>query len=567
MTSIDLSEPTSRLKEIYIAMFQNVIEDQMLIMNYSQEVVARESKLSMRSVTPYTRTQVNFLNGNQFFGELNECKMKGSGRYLWGDDMSLYEGEFKRPNVIEGQGIFKFKCRGKTTALAKYCGGFVEGKYHGKGQLTNFFFKYNGGFEKNKLNGPGTLKSGIEYFEGTFENDKKVYGKRVYNEGVFIGEFFDDETKKFGTYEFDNGDVYYGSFLNGLFSGYGEYTWRKESFTEAKYIGLWKDSQRNGIGMIRVEGIVCITTFKRNVKDGPAIVWAKDGKIYASNEMFENDEFISCVEIQVEANNLESLRSLMTIENLGIEKFFQTVSELIEEVSKSPNSPVFPFHTSWFDLKVDHTTIWEFVKNFPKTNTIQESSSISQTIKEFSNNFQEIYSRYSEFSSNAAGKKGSKMTRVGLWQLMRDLKLFKKSSKFNIQETIAAAEREFKIFTLNPDDPFEPVSIAILVQYLMFVVLHINKHHDYVLSCAVNQRSKTFGLFATMIVIFIREFPSFNQSFSGTIYKLIQDDRSFFINFFSIISLGNQKLSIRNVFKLIEMWKHCGWMKGDIVGK
>lgn len=567
MISVDISETTSKLRdEIYTAMFQHVIEDQMLI-NYSQEVVARESKLSMRSVTPYTKTQVNFLNGNQFFGELNECKMNGSGRYLWADDMSLYEGEFKRPNVIEGQGIFKFKCRGKTTGLAKYCGGFVDGKYHGKGQLTNFFFKYNGGFEKDKFNGPGTLKSGIECFDGTFENDKKVYGKRVYTQGVFIGEFYDDETKKFGTYEFDNGDVYYGSFLHGLFSGYGEYTWRTEDFTEAKYIGLWKENHRNGIGMIRIDEIVCVAIFKKNVKDGPAIVWAKNGKIYASNRMFENDEFLSCVEIKVEANNLEILRSLMKIESLQVESFSLKVSGLIENSSESLNPPVFPFHIPWFDLKVDHTAIWDFIKTFPKTKSTQESSSIFQTIKEFSNIFQEIHRRYSEFSSNAAGKIGLKMTRVGLWQLMRDLELFKKSSTFNSQEIIAAAERDFNIFTLNPDDPFEPVSIANLVHYLMYVVLHINKHHDYVLSCAVNQRSKTFGLFATMLVIFIREFLSFNQSFTGTIYKLIQDDRSFFTNFFNIIGLGHQKLSIRNVFKLIEMWKHCGKMREDIVGK
>ena len=319
--------------------------------------------------------------------------------------------------------------------------------------------------------------------------------------------------------------------------------------------------------MIRVDESVCVTIFQKNIKDGPAVVWAKNGKIYASNQMFEKDEFLSCVEIKVEANNLEILRSLMKIESLQVESFSLKVSGLIENSSESLNPPVFPFHTPWFDLKVDHTAIWDFIKTFPKTESTQESSSISQTIKEFSSNFQEVHRRYSEFSSNAAGKKDLKMTRVGLWQLMRDLELFKKSSKFNSQEIIGAAERYLNIFTLNSDDPFEPVSIANLVHYMMFIVLQINKHHDYVLSCAVNQRSKTFGLFATMLVIFIREFLSFNQSFTGTIYKLIQDDRSFFTNFFNIIGLGHQKLSIRNVFKRIEMWKHCGRMRGDIIGK
>lgn len=552
--------------DFYCAMFENIIDDQMEI-NYSQKVVARESKLSVRSVTPYTKSQVNYLNGNQFFGDLNECKVSGSGRYLWADDMSLYEGEFLRPNVIEGRGTFKFRNREKTTGTSKFCGSFLNGMYHGKGQLTNYFFKYNGSFENNKISGKGNMLSGIESFDGSFKMDKKVHGKRVYTEGIFTGDFHDNETRKFGTYEFDNGDVYHGSFENGLFSGFGEYTW---SSVEAKYTGHWLENCRDGLGMIDFDGITCVSVFKKNVKNGPAVVWAKNGRLYASDKMFENDEFLGCVEIEIAGENVEILRNLLHLENLKVEHFSVQISKLIEKFTKAIDTSIYPFHIPWFDLKVEHSSIWDFVRNFPNTEITQEFTSITQTIKEFSDIFQEIHNRYAKFSSKAEGKIGVKMTRIGLWQMMRDLELYKKSSAYNTQEILAAAERDFNIFTFDPDDPFEPVSLANLVQYLMYATLHINKHHDYVLSYAINQRSKIFGLFATMLIIFLREFihPIISmQSFNGTISLLIQDDQTFFTNFLNILSLKHEKLSIRNVFKIVEMWKSCGRTKGEFIGK
>jgi hypothetical protein len=553
--------------DFYCSMFENVIEDQILL-NYAQEVVARASKLSVRSVTPYTKSQVNFLNGNQFFGDINECRMKGNGRYFWADDMSLYEGDFKRPNVIEGQGAFKFRNNEKQTGSSKYCGSFIDGMYHGKGQLTNYFFKYNGSFESNKMQGKGTIKSGIESFEGSFKMDKKVCGKRNYTEGVFIGDFHDNETRKFGTYEFENGDKYCGSFNSGLFDGFGEYTWSCENGMEAKYIGQWQENLRDGLGTLKVDGVVCTTTFRKNIKDGPALVWAKNGIIYASSKMFQNDEFLGSKEIEISQENVEIIRKLLQTENLNVENFGAMISSLIKTNGRDIDD--YPLHIPWFELKVEHSSIWDFARSFPNTEAKQEFSSLTQTIKEHSIIFQEIYRRYSEFSSKAVGKSGVKMTRVGLWQLMRDLELYKKSSLFNIQNLLSTAERDFNILCINPHDPFEQVPIASLVQYLMYTTLHMNKHHDYVVSCAINQRSKIFGLFATMFVIFLREFlcPIMSmQLFNGTIPKLIQDDRNFFTNFLNLISLKDQKLSIRSVFKIVKLWKCFGRTKGEVIGK
>lgn len=541
--------------DLFCSMFEEVIKDKTAF-NYSQEVITKESKLSVCSVAPYTKTQVNFLNGNQIFGDVNDCRISGSGRYLWADE-SVYEGEFNEPNSIQGKGVFKYRIRVESS---KYCGYFVDGKYHGKGQLKTPLFIYNGNFENNQFHGQGAINFGIESFDGRFEFDKKSHGKRVYTNGIFMGDYYDDGTRKCGKYLLDNSDIYSGSFEKGMFAGFGEYTWS----CGAKYSGFWHQDRRNGLGMIKVDGSICVTIFQNNIKHGPAIVWARNGKVYASTKMFHRDEFLQSSEIEVSKKNSGILRRLMDPTeyangNFG-ENIFQRIVESLVEDSKVGAMPFYPFHVNWFEIKVNNDVIWRFIRDFPDTNAETEFTSISQAIQQHVNVFQELYGRYADFSSQAAGKKGTEMKRFGLWQLLRDLELFKKSATFNSLVILEGAEDEFNILCINPDDPFEAVSIATMMQYLMYVTLHVNKNHDYVLSCAVNQRSKIFGLFATMFIIFLRDFlcPMMTtKAFSGAIPRLMQDDRTFFSNFINITTLKEQKLSIRDVFKTVELWK-CG---------
>lgn len=534
-------------EELYCSMFEKQVEDQTIV-NYAQKVVESDSKLSVRTVTPYTKTQINFLNGNQFFGDIDECRMSGSGRYLWADDGSIYEGDFGRPNVIEGHGTFKFR------GSSKYCGNFVDGKFHGKGQLAIYFFNYVGSFDSGEFNGQGCLKSGIEAFDGCFSSGKKIHGKRIYTNGTFVGDFHSDETRNCGKYEFGNGDVFCGSFVNGMFEGFGVYTWNDIAL---EYIGSWRRNSRDGLGMLKVGDVTCVTIFRNNVKHGPGIVWAKNGRVFASMEMFRQDELVGCIEIDVRQENSDIVRKLLDPkEHSTVEKFFELISEIAGE-GKREDPTIHPFHVPWFDLKVEHSAVWKFVSRFDDVNAEQEFTSMKQTIKASFDVLQDLHHRYADFSSKAGGESRTRMLRIGLWQLMRDLELHKKGPKFNIQTTLEEAESEFNILCVDPNDPFEAVSIASLVQYLMYVTLHLNKNHDFVLSCAINQRSKIFGLFATMFVIFLREFlcPMMStRTFTGSIPKLIQDDRTFVTNFANIVGLGRQKLSIRDVFKTADSW-------------
>lgn len=566
---VDDPEVTKIRDDIYCAMFEQVIDDKMII-NYSQSVVGTESKLSVRSVTPYTKTQVNFLNGNQFFGDINDCRLSGNGRYLWADDGSLYEGEFQRPNIIEGRGTFKYQV--ESSGSTKYCGSFVDGKYHGKGQLTNFFFKYIGSFECNQFHGRGCLKSGIDSFDGLFSKDKKVSGKRVYTNGIFDGDFHDDETRKCGEYKFENGDVYRGSFENGMLAGFGEYTWSSENANGMKYLGYWRHNHRDGLGMLKASDTSCVTLFRKNVKDGAGVVLATNRKVYASKKMFQRDEFVQCVEVEITRKNIDVLRRIFNPSELqagsfNAKTFSSVVASLVDEFGRKCDPAVYPFHLTWFDLKVEHSAIWDFIRDFPNTNREQEFASLTQTIREFVSFFEDVHHRYAELSSKIAGKGGS-LLRFGLWQLMRDLELYKKSPTFNIQATLESANRDFNILCIDSNDPFEPVSVASLVQYLIYVTLHLNKHNDFVLSCAINQRSKIFGLFGTMLVIFVREFigPAMSSPQNGVMAKLIQDDRTFATKFLSVFELNHRKLTIRTIFHIAELWKR-GQAKDEFIGK
>lgn len=537
-------------QDAFCTMFESAIEEHILI-NYEQKVVAKESKLSVRSVEPYTKTQVDFRNGNQFFGDMNECRMTGSGRYLWANDGSLYEGEFNRSNVIEGRGEFKFR-NADGTGSSRYSGAFMDGKFHGKGQLTNYFFKFNGNFDQDKFNGKGNLKCGVESFDGMFSMDKKICGKRIYATGAFVGDFNEDETRKFGKYEFSNGDVYCGSFEHDMFSGFGEYTWLTGSSSTCKYVGNWRNNLREGLGTIKTDSTTCVAVFHKNLKTGAGIVQSNDGRIYASTEMFHMDEFIGCFEVEAPREAVPALRQLL---NMEVKTFKSLLDKLVSKYGVEA-AEVYPFHTCWFNLKVNHSAIWKFVSQFPGTCNEHEFTSIEQTLRELEGKLNQLFRKYADFSTKATGKHDFGLLRIGLWQMMRDLEFHRKNATFNSQEILNEADREFNILTLNSDDPFEIVPMSTFVQYLLFITLYTNEHHDYISAYAVHQRSSTFGLFASMFVIVFREFffPLLKQPLSGMIPRIIHDDRTFLTNFMIIINPGSRKLSIRDVFGFIQLW-------------
>lgn len=89
-----------------------------------------------------------------------------------------------------------------------------------------------------------------------FENGDKYNGS--WKKGVMVG---------YGVYEFVNGDVYKGAWKGGLMHGRGTYRYNNGD----KYIGAWKDGRMNGRGHFHWELIGDLMTnakYEGFFKDG-----------------------------------------------------------------------------------------------------------------------------------------------------------------------------------------------------------------------------------------------------------------------------------------------------------
>ncbi len=109
-----------------------------------------------------------------------------------------------------------------------------------------------------RMEGEGTLAySTGDIYEGTFED------------GVITGE---------GTFTYANGDVYRGTFLNGSKNGEGVYTW----FDGSSYTGTFVDDKKEGWGVyLWSDGSSYTGEYKNELKDGTGTYRFANGDVYS----------------------------------------------------------------------------------------------------------------------------------------------------------------------------------------------------------------------------------------------------------------------------------------------
>jgi hypothetical protein len=354
--------------------------------------------------------------------------------------------------------------------------------------------------------------------------------------------------------------------MNGHFHGYGEYFWASSA---TLYCGFWHENKRHGLGLLHMPNkSQCITIFDADKKHGCGILFASNGDIFISKLMFQNDEFMECKRLQTNRESIDIVKTLFNINELSVGHFTAIITQLEDKQHHHNESPItkelYPFHLNWYELNAEYDVIWNFVSQYSHTNRQQEFTSLKQFIKEYSSIIERVYTQYAEYSCKALNidKRSMKvLRRIGLWQFMRDLKIFQKATHFNSQIIIENADIEFNNLTINANNPCEPVTMANFLNYLLYIVLHLNKHHARSLSYAINHRSKIFGLFATMCIVFVRDFlidmqqNPLEYNYCGMIPKLIDDDKTFVIKFQNIIEFQCQDLTIRDVFPIIKRLK------------
>lgn len=165
-------------------------------------------------------------NGDKYEGQFLNGKYHGEGTYYYKEDNEKYEGTWSNGNIFNGEGVYhvldsdgnlieyvgKFK-NGKLNdeqgvirydvngkkyfgnfengvfkhgtefhyGTRLYTGGFLNGKYHGKGTSfdENGKIRYEGTWENGKKNGEGTL-----YENGKTYKVKHKYGEEIGREKI-----------------------------------------------------------------------------------------------------------------------------------------------------------------------------------------------------------------------------------------------------------------------------------------------------------------------------------------------------------------------------------------------
>ncbi len=83
------------------------------------------------------------------------------------------------------------------------------------------------------------------------EQQKGIYkGRKVYDDGIYIGEFKDGKKEGFGRAEFYNGDVYVGQWKNDSIEGNGTYKFGNKSDINpgGAFVGVWKAGRKECTG-------------------------------------------------------------------------------------------------------------------------------------------------------------------------------------------------------------------------------------------------------------------------------------------------------------------------------
>ena len=127
--------------------------------------------------------------------------------------------------------------------------------------------------------GPGA-SCDIPIFTRTEEVD--VVG---YPTGIYKGETVDGIPSGSGRFEWDDGDVYVGTVLNGNYTGHGTYTWSKDGDWRGHvYIGGFQSGKRNGMGYYYwPNGDIYLGMHKDGAQTGWGIAIYSNGARYEGN--------------------------------------------------------------------------------------------------------------------------------------------------------------------------------------------------------------------------------------------------------------------------------------------
>jgi hypothetical protein len=143
-----------------------------------------------------------YVDGSVYTGCWGGDKKQGRGRYAYGSDHVHPGAEY----VGEWQGGYKHGHGEYFSPHIQYCGDFVQGKFHGVGQLLQH-----------------------------------------QDEAFYEGQFRDNLFWGYGSMQYGNGNIYVGDWVSGTKSGTGRFV---DAASAVTYTGGWEGDVMHGTGRL-----------------------------------------------------------------------------------------------------------------------------------------------------------------------------------------------------------------------------------------------------------------------------------------------------------------------------
>lgn len=220
-----------------------------------------------------TSSEVRFdnlstIDGGHYSGFIKNGRRCGFGIQSWSDG-AVYTGEWEN-DLPHGKGQMKYNVDGKT-----YIGSFKRGRCDGFGVGTSnkntYTTTYVGEYANDLSNGVGEeyWSDGSKYTGQFKDGMKNGYGVYFWNDGgvyrgmwenneiqghghyqnakgrVFVGQWAHSIKHGYGSHFWD-GQLYDGTYVNDIKSGFGVFTWTDKKM----YVGYWANGQQNGPGIV-----------------------------------------------------------------------------------------------------------------------------------------------------------------------------------------------------------------------------------------------------------------------------------------------------------------------------
>jgi hypothetical protein len=222
-------------------------------------------------------------SNNRFFGFFKGGKRDKFGAYYW-EDGTRWVGQFN-DGLLTGHGTYFF------ITGEKYVGSFIDSKRNGWG----INYDPQTGYKKIGFWIDNTLTTAKKDMgTGCISGDcKNGFGKYVYNNGYYEGNFKNGYRNGQGKYFFDIGDYYVGNFFDNKFNGKGTYYYTNGE----RYEGEWNNQRYHGRGeLFHIDGMVDIGywnmgTFQKETRPVGYDAWVRNNydNVTGSNVAVNNN--------------------------------------------------------------------------------------------------------------------------------------------------------------------------------------------------------------------------------------------------------------------------------------